>query len=95
MKVLSRLPTIRFNILEPSILIFDKGDIKIDGVSTDDQSDIFTKPLNEYRFCKLRNELNVIDFLNVARELAHVFPHMFIFVLSLLIISCLPYVFVL
>jgi hypothetical protein len=81
--------------LEPSILIFDKGDIKIDRVSTDDQSDIFTKPLNESRFCKLRNELNVIDFLNVARELAHVFPHMFIFVLSLLIISCLPYVFVL
>jgi hypothetical protein len=44
-----------------------KGDIKIDGVSTDDQlADIFTKPLYESRFCKLRNELNVIDFSNVA-----------------------------
>jgi hypothetical protein len=37
-----------------------KGDIKIDGVSTDHQlADIFTKPLDESRFCKLRNELNV------------------------------------
>jgi hypothetical protein len=44
-----------------------KGDIKIDGVSTDDQlADIFTKPLDESRFCKLRNELNVIDISNVA-----------------------------
>jgi len=45
----------------------NKGDIKIDGVDTDDQlADIFTKPLDESRFCKLRNELNIIDFLNVA-----------------------------
>jgi hypothetical protein len=44
-----------------------KGDIKIDGISTNDQLvDIFTKPLDEQRFCKLRNELNVIDFSNVA-----------------------------
>ena len=44
-----------------------KGDIKIDGVSTDDQlADIFNKPLDESRFCTLRNELNVIDFSNVA-----------------------------
>jgi hypothetical protein len=44
-----------------------KGDIKIDGVSTDDQlEDIFTKPLDESWFCKLRNDLNVIDFSNVA-----------------------------
>jgi hypothetical protein len=44
-----------------------KGDIKIDGVSTDDQlADIFTKPLDESQFCKLRNELNVIDISNVA-----------------------------
>jgi hypothetical protein len=42
-----------------------KGDIKIDGVSTDDQLvDIFIKPLDESRFCILRNELNVIDFSN-------------------------------
>jgi hypothetical protein len=44
-----------------------KGDVKIDGVSTDDQlADIFTKPLDESRFCKLRNDLNVIDISNVA-----------------------------
>jgi hypothetical protein len=44
-----------------------KGDIKIDGISKNDQlADIFTKPLDEQRFCKLRNELNVIDFSNVA-----------------------------
>jgi hypothetical protein len=44
-----------------------KGDIKIDGVSTNDQlADIFTKPLDESWFCKLRNELNVIDISNVA-----------------------------
>jgi hypothetical protein len=44
-----------------------KGDIKIDGIGTNDQlADIFTKPLDESRFCKLRNELNVIDFFNVA-----------------------------
>jgi hypothetical protein len=44
-----------------------KWDIKIDGVSTDDQlADIFTKPLDESRFCKLSNELNVIDFSNVT-----------------------------
>ena len=33
----------------------NKGDIKIDGIGTD-----------ESRFCKLRNELNIIDFSNVA-----------------------------
>jgi hypothetical protein len=44
-----------------------KGDIKIDGVSTDDQlADIFTNPLDESRFCKLRNELNVIGISNVG-----------------------------
>ena len=45
----------------------NKGDIKIDGIGTDDQlADIFTKSLDESRFCKLRNELNIIDFSNVA-----------------------------
>jgi hypothetical protein len=44
-----------------------KGDIKIDEIGTDDQlADIFTKSLDESRFCKLRNELNIIDFSNVA-----------------------------
>jgi uncharacterized beta-barrel protein YwiB (DUF1934 family) len=37
-------------------------DISIDNVDTDDQlADIFTKPLDEKRFCKLRNELNILD----------------------------------
>ena len=41
----------------------NNGDIKIDGIDTDGQlADIFTKPLDESHFCKLRNELNIIDF---------------------------------
>jgi uncharacterized beta-barrel protein YwiB (DUF1934 family) len=44
-----------------------KGDISIDNVGTDDQLvDIFTKPLDEKRFCKLRNELNILDFSNMC-----------------------------
>jgi len=43
-----------------------KGDICIESIGTDDQlTDIFTKPLDEKRFCKLRNELNILDFSNV------------------------------
>ena len=42
-----------------------KGDILLEGVRTEDQlADIFTKPLDEARFCLLRNELNVLDFAN-------------------------------
>ena len=44
-----------------------KGDINIESVGTEDQlADIFTKPLDEKRFCKLRNELNILDFLNMC-----------------------------
>ena len=44
-----------------------KGDIYIEGVGTEDQlADIFTKPLDEKRFCKLRNELNILDFSNMC-----------------------------
>ena len=44
-----------------------KGDICIKSVGTDDQlADIFTKPLDEKRFCKLRNELNILDFTNMC-----------------------------
>jgi hypothetical protein len=40
-----------------------KGDIEISHVRINDQvADIFTKPLDEKRFCELRNELNIIDF---------------------------------
>ena len=44
-----------------------KGAIVISHVRTDEQlADIFTKPLDEKRFCELRNELNIIDSRNVA-----------------------------
>ena len=44
-----------------------KGDISIESVGTEDQlADIFTKPLDEKRFCKLRNELNILDFSNMC-----------------------------
>jgi hypothetical protein len=44
-----------------------KCDIVMKSVRTNDQlADIFTKPLDETRFCKLRSELNVIDLSNVA-----------------------------
>jgi hypothetical protein len=40
-----------------------KVNISIESVGTEDQvTDIFTKPLDEKRFCKLRNELNILDF---------------------------------
>jgi hypothetical protein len=39
-----------------------KGDIILSHVSTDKQlADIFTKPLDEQRFCTLRSELNILD----------------------------------
>ena len=44
-----------------------KGDISIYSIGTDDQlADIFTKPLDETRFCSLISEMNVIDLSNVA-----------------------------
>jgi hypothetical protein len=44
-----------------------KGDIMMEGVRTDDQlADIFIKPLDETRICKLKSELNVIDLSNIA-----------------------------
>jgi histone deacetylase 1/2 len=44
-----------------------RGDICIESVDTDDQlADIFTKPLDEKRFYKLRNELNILDFSNMC-----------------------------
>ena len=44
-----------------------KGNISIKSVGTEDQlADIFTKPLDEKRFCKLRNELNLLDFSNMC-----------------------------
>jgi len=44
-----------------------KGDIEIRHVSTETQlADIFTKPLDELRFCTLRSELNILDSRNVV-----------------------------
>ena len=44
-----------------------KGDIAIHHVSTEKQlADIFTKPLDESRFCALRSELNILDSRNVV-----------------------------
>ena len=44
-----------------------KGDICTESVGTEDQlADIFTKPLDEKRFCKLRSELNILDFSNMC-----------------------------
>src|SRR5438105_1096634 len=44
-----------------------KGDIAIRHVRTDKQlANIFTKPLDESRFCALRSELNILDSHNMA-----------------------------
>ena len=44
-----------------------KGDIKIHHVSTKKQlANIFTKLLDESRFCALRSELNILDSRNVV-----------------------------
>jgi hypothetical protein len=44
-----------------------KGDIALRHVSTERQlADIFTKPLDEQRFCALRSELNILNSRNLA-----------------------------
>ena len=46
-----------------------KNDISLEGVRTEDQLvDIFTKPLDEATFYRLRNELNVLDFSNFTKN---------------------------
>jgi hypothetical protein len=43
-----------------------KGDIEVFHVSSENQlADIFTKPLDEKTFCRLRSELNVLDSRNL------------------------------
>jgi hypothetical protein len=43
-----------------------KGDIEVFHISTENQlDDIFTKPLDEKTFCRLRSELNVLDSRNL------------------------------
>ena len=46
-----------------------KNDICLEGIRTEDQlADIFTKPLDKATFCRLRNELNVLDFSNFTKN---------------------------
>jgi len=46
-----------------------EGDISLENVGTENQlADIFTKLLDEARFCMLRNELNVLDFSNFTKK---------------------------
>ncbi|XP_077237360.1 secreted RxLR effector protein 161-like [Tasmannia lanceolata] len=48
-----------------------KGDIEIKYIHTNEQlADIFTKPLNEDRFCDLKSGLNIWS-LNQVKEFAH------------------------
>jgi hypothetical protein len=43
-----------------------KGDIDVYHINTENQlADIFIKPLDEKRFCRLRSELNVLDSRNL------------------------------
>jgi hypothetical protein len=43
-----------------------KGDIEVYHINTENQlADIFTKPLDEKRFCRLCSELNVLDSRNL------------------------------
>jgi hypothetical protein len=56
-----------------------RGDIEIAYVSTKEQlADIFTKPLDEKTFTKLRNELNILDSRNFDWHFAHI-AHLFTF----------------
>ena len=49
------------------------GNILLRYVQSEDQlADIFTKPLNEITFNRLRGELNVVDASNVTWSLYHV-----------------------
>jgi hypothetical protein len=49
-----------------------KGDIEVFYVSSENQlADIFTKPLDEQTFCKLRSELNVLDSRNLDWFIAY------------------------
>jgi hypothetical protein len=56
-----------------------KGDIEIAYVSTHNQlADIFTKPLDEKTFSKLKNELNILDSQNFDWNIAHI-AHVYAF----------------
>ena len=45
------------------------GDISLENVGMKNQlADIFTKPLDEARFCVLRSEINVLDLYNFTKK---------------------------
>jgi hypothetical protein len=55
---------IRYHFIRDHV---NRGDIELGYIGTKEQlADIFTKPLDEARFCYLRNELNIIDSRMVA-----------------------------
>jgi hypothetical protein len=67
---------IRYHFLRDSPT---RGDIEISYVNTKDQlADIFTKPLDEKTFSKLRNELNILDSQNFYWNIAHI-AHLYTF----------------
>ena len=54
---------IRYHFLRDHV---EKGDIHIDHIGIDLQlADIFTKPLDEARFCRLRRELDILELDNI------------------------------
>jgi hypothetical protein len=65
-----------------------RGDIDVFHISIDHElADIFTKPLDEKRFCKLRSELNVLDSQNLDWSITY----MSFYVLNHVILSIIMY----
>jgi hypothetical protein len=64
-----------------------KGDIDVYHISTENQlANIFTKPLDEKRFCRLRSDLNVLDWLIYSIHVFYAFDHV---TLNIYIFCCL------
>jgi hypothetical protein len=87
---------IKKNFYTPKIRVL-QGDIEIAYVSTHNQlADIFTKPLDEKTFSKLRNELNILNSWNFDWNIAHItyeytFDHVsFIWYKCILLILLVP-----
>jgi hypothetical protein len=64
-----------------------RGDINVCHVSTDHQlADIFTKPLDEKRFCKLCSALNILDLWNLDLSISYMYFYAFDHVILSLIV---------